>query len=176
MRPADYLILIIILLALAAYKIRAFVSRRGINSRGAPAARAVDREVKHLLTKRGYEVIAVKERAGYQVADNGRLHNTFLVADLIVKKDGRRFAALIEKEGEDASSFTRAGGRVRLLPWQAIFGAQGILIIDPASEKIHTVSFKLKTYGERDRYLLLFLAGAVTGAAAAVILLIFKGG
>lgn len=176
MRTADYLILSLIVLALAAYKIRAVAIRRRNNCKPAPAARGVDREVRQLLKNRGYEVIASKKMAGYQVVVNGRLHNSFLVADLIIEKDGLRFAALVEKDGEDNFSCARTEGRARLLPWQALFGTQGVVVINPVNEKIYTVNFKLKTCGQKDRYLLLFLAGACAGAAAAATLLIFKGG
>lgn len=176
MRPVDYLILGLIVLALAAYKLRTALIRRGSKPVSALTARAVEREVQQLLNKRGYEIIAARERASYQVVANGRLSKSHLEADLIVEKDGRRYAALIDKAGEEASFLARSEGRVRLLPWQAFFGTQGVLVIDPEGEKIHTVNFKLNTPGQKDRYLLFFLFGAVTGAATTAILLIFKGG
>lgn len=175
MRVADLFILGVIIAAVLFFKGRGVLAEYRVRAAAAKSGRGGDASVRELLLKKGYQVVGVHQRLEYQANVNGKLHRGYIQTDFVVRKDGKRLAVKVEPSGEQAACLTRAEGRWQLLHLQFLYGTDGVLLVDQENEKINRISFKVKnTTRQVERFLLLFLSGAIMGAVA--ILMIFYGG
>ncbi|MCL6639414.1 MAG: hypothetical protein K6T80_07030 [Firmicutes bacterium] len=178
MRPGDYIVVGLILLLFSSFKLRAVLRARKERAASRTATRAAGRAARTILEKKGYRVLAVNEKVSYQAVAGGRLYQGCLQADLTVaeEKGKTRYSVLVVADGEEASQYLRAEGRVKLLPLQLLHGTGGVLLVDLENEKIHPVSFKTRaTAGQKELYLLVLLAGFAVGAAAMALLTYIRG-
>lgn len=151
----------------AEYRVRKAIARSG---------RGGDALIRELLLKKGYQIVGVHERREFQANVNGKQHRGHLQADFVVRKDGKNLAVKVEPSGEQAACAIRSEGRWHLLRMQLLFGTAGVLIVDQENEKVYNVTFKIKnTTSQKELFLLLFLSGAIAGAAA-VMMILSRGG
>lgn len=175
MSVTDIFILGVLIAAVLFLKGRGVLAEYRVRAAAAKSGRGGDALVRELLLKKGYRIVGVHERLEFQASVNGKPHRGHIQADFVVRKDGKSLAVKVEPSGEQAACATRSEGRWHLLQMQILFGTAGVLIVDQENEKIYNVAFKVKkTTSQKEIFLLLFLSGAIVGAAA--VLMIFSRG
>jgi hypothetical protein len=103
-------------------------------------ARRAEDKAEALLERAGYEIEARQVVGTWPLRIDGKLVETTLRADLLVRKRRRRYVAEV-KSGPVASRPTDPSTRRQLLEYRLAFDVDGVLLVDMHRRRILTVEF-----------------------------------
>jgi hypothetical protein len=122
-----------------------------------------------LLERSGYALVARQPVQRWEVDAGGRTESVLVRADYVVERGGRTFVAEV-KTGDDAPSVTERATRRQLLEYLCAFDADGVLLVDPESQRVEEVRFALPTkqVTRTGPIVLAFVIGLVAGAVGVI--------
>lgn len=139
-----------------------FIRRKKAIARIKSAKRAESKAIR-FLTQQGYSVLDVQKRTPLLTIIDGKPHQNFVQADLIVKKNGKVYVAEV-KSGEAASRIVSAPIRRQLLEYYLVYRPHGILYVDMERECVRKVEFSIPAREKKVQLALFFLYGMVLGS------------
>jgi hypothetical protein len=95
-----------------------------------------------LLERVGYAVLGAQVEGAYSLCVDGRMLSISVRADYLVSRDGRRFVAEV-KSGRFAPLLATPATRRQLLEYLVAFRADGVLLVDGETQRIHEVAFPI---------------------------------
>jgi hypothetical protein len=98
-----------------------------------------ERDGESMLARAGYRIEARQCRGALELDVDGEPHRAELRCDLIVRRGARRYVAEV-KTGARAPSLDHAPTRRQLIEYQLAFHADGILLVDPGSGRVRTIT------------------------------------
>jgi hypothetical protein len=93
-----------------------------------------------ILERLGYKVLGTQVEEAYQLAVDGRSMSISVRADYLVSRNGRRFVAEV-KSGRFAPLLATPATRRQLLEYLVAFQADGVLLVDGETQRVHEVVF-----------------------------------
>jgi hypothetical protein len=127
-------------------------------------ALARERDAEDLLRGQGYRIVERQVHRRYRIRRDGDAFEVELRADLIVRRDGRRWVADV-KTGREAPRLTTAATRRQLLEYRVAYDVDGVLLVDMEAGAVHAVDFDLANgKGRRIGGGWTFACGLVLGA------------
>ncbi|OGB89849.1 hypothetical protein A2625_05305 [candidate division WOR-1 bacterium RIFCSPHIGHO2_01_FULL_53_15] len=130
-------------------------------------------EVENLLRRRGYQILGKNQKESILVNVDGQDHLSSLEAEYTVERSGKKFVVVV-KRGEGSFDPTEPGFRRKLIEYARAFGLNGILLVDPEAEEIHTVSFKFPRERGLDFYFQFFSALFIIAIVVGIIYLMVQ--
>jgi hypothetical protein len=127
-------------------------------------------EAEALLKKKGFKILAKQKRADLITYIDGKPNLSFVQADFIVEKNGKKYVAEV-KAGELVSDPTEPSTRRQLLEYKFAYKLDGVLLVDMIGKSIHLIDFEYPTYGEERIFKLIL--GALVVIIVACVLWIF---
>ena len=97
-------------------------------------------DAESLVKKHGYDIIDRQVETTWTIRVDGEPVEINLRADLILRRDGKRFVADV-KTGKGAPRITTASTRRQLLEYLFAYPVDGVLLIDMESRDIKQVDF-----------------------------------
>ena len=95
-----------------------------------------------LLERLGYTVLGTQVEKAYGLAVDGQSMSIAVRADYLVRRAGRRFVAEV-KSGRLAPLLATPSTRRQLLEYLVAFQADGVLLVDGETQRVHEVVFPL---------------------------------
>jgi hypothetical protein len=95
-----------------------------------------------LLERLGYTVLGAQVEEAYGLAVDGQAMSIAVRADYLVRRNGRRFVAEV-KSGRLAPLLATPATRRQLLEYLVAFRADGVLLVDGETQRVHEVVFPL---------------------------------
>jgi hypothetical protein len=140
--PQDWLVVVLALLLFVAALLwwRALGRVGRANRHRNQVARRGEADAERLLLRAGYRVIDRQVTGRWTFLVDGEEVEVRCRADLIVEARGRRFVAEV-KTGGRAPDPTHPATRRQLLEYTLAFDVDGVLLVDMAGARIHTVAF-----------------------------------
>jgi hypothetical protein len=92
------------------------------------------------MQQNGYAIAALQPEVRWTILCDGEPHAVALRADMLVTRAGRTFVAEV-KTGEGAPRLQTSSTRRQLLEYSVAYAADGVLLVDVESARIHEVSF-----------------------------------
>jgi len=123
-----------------ALKFSEWRQRRLGRARSARGKRGEQR-AERLLVERGYRVIEQQRHASYAITADGVTQDIALVLDFVVERNGEQLVA--EVKTGSAADLSRSETRRQLLEYQLAIGGRCVLLVDPETETITEVDFRL---------------------------------
>ncbi len=131
-----------------------------------------EREAEPLVEALGYTIVEQQATRRWELVVDGAPVEIEVRADLVLKKDGRRFVADV-KTGETAPSIGVAATRRQLLEYLHAYGADGVLLVDMHAEEVREIEFPDMRPRPRPSVKALVIAFAV-GVVAGVVLMALR--
>ncbi|MEG6522596.1 hypothetical protein V6C11_11605 [Desulfotomaculum sp. 1211_IL3151] len=161
MLPSDFLIIGVIIGAVIIYNFlkrgQSYIARRRVLKAGRAESAA-----RKYLEAEGYTVLAVQERVPVVTKVNGKPHQSYIKADLIVQK-GKQIFVVDVKTGETAQRPVSPEIRRQLLEYFLIYRPDGVLVLDMDNKKLYRLEFEIDFPSPKGikpmPYLLTFCAG-----------------
>ena len=144
--------------------------RRWRARRRSRAAIQGEKDAERLVESEGFEILQRQAKTTWRVSVDGRPLELDLRADLLLRRGSKRYVADV-KTGSRAPKLTTAATRRQLLEYRCAYDVDGVLLIDMATETVHTVDFHVprRHKSEWMRFILIaavaFALGAGLGAA-----------
>lgn len=116
-------------------------------------------EAEALLRKKGYKILAKQKRADIVTYVDGRPNLSYVAADFIVEKNGKKFVAEV-KAGEMVSDPNEPSTRRQLLEYKFAYKPYGVLLVNMLDRTIHNIEFENPSSSD-DKIFKLLLSGLV---------------
>ncbi|GAW92311.1 hypothetical protein [Calderihabitans maritimus] len=168
MKPFDFFIVGLLVGCLLIYNISKYWQRYRLK-RKLSVARRAEKEAVKFLEANGYHIIDVQKRVPVRTYVDGKAHLNSVVADLVVRKNGRTYVVEV-KSGKQARRVTSARTRRQLLEYFLIYRPDGILLLDMENRQLREVAFQVRPVALSRRRLIMSHALALAvGIALATI-------
>ena len=127
-------------------------------------------DAEKILQNKGYKVTARQNKATVITYVDGKSHLGFVIADLMVEKNDKRYAVKV-KSG-DSSDPTDPGIRRELLEYEYAHRPDKILVLNMPAGEIHEISFELPR-AERESFFKIMLIVFIIFVIIAIIGMLF---
>ncbi|NQT30370.1 MAG: hypothetical protein HQ596_07345 [Candidatus Saganbacteria bacterium] len=127
-----------------------------------------DKDAETLLKKQGYQILSKRQRETVITKINGKDHFGFVEADYLVRKGRKSYVVMVHFSEGDADPNEQTTRR-RLLEYDNVFSAEGLLVLDVNRGEIHDVSFRFPHEKNIDFFFRLLIALFIIGGVIGII-------
>lgn len=117
------------------------------------------------LKKAGYRILARNQKGSIIINFRGKTHLSTIEAEMLVRKNKKEYV-VITQAGADP---TDPALLRRMVEYEKVFGACGILLVDPNAKEVEEVYLKYPRESGLDFYLQFFGALFIIGLVLAII-------
>ncbi len=124
------------------------------------------------LEKKGYRILSSQDRKSYIIKVDDKSEEVTVIADFIVKKNGKIYVVEV-KTGKEAPSVRTSSTRRQLLEYFYTFRPDGIILLDMNADKVHTVEFPF-SLARKEAFYIYFILGILIGGMIIYLMMRIK--